>query len=337
MEKIFLSPIFENTEFDSTERRAALADLQQFGALSIHPRELTAEHAEGVIGVIASSVPFHEDFYQAATSLRIIARWGVGYETVNVDLATEYGVLVTIAPEHMVTVAEYAIAQWFATLKRVYTLNNASHNGNFGLIKTYEAMGSTFGLYGFGRIGQEVARRARPLLGEHGRLLVYDIRPDIAELAAQFGAEAVDTPLTLFQESDTVSLHLSGAETVVGYEELCAMKPDASLINPSRGNLVDDAAANRAVSENRLYYYVVDDPVNGPRAIHEDHPRIICTNHNAGISVESAIRLDLRTIGQVTDAIQGRAPAYILNPEVLAHPRVQAFCKETSHPLKLGP
>ena len=101
------------------------------------------------------------------------------------------------------------------------------------------------------------------------------------KVAAEFGAEAVDTPLTLFEESDTVSLHLSGADTVVGYEELCAMKPHASLINPSRGNLVDDAAANRAVSENRLWYYVVDDPVNGTRAIHKDHPRIICTNHNA--------------------------------------------------------
>ena len=333
--KILLSPIFENSEFDTAERRAALADLQQLGELSIHPRELTAEHADGVVGVIAGGVPFHESFYQAATSLRIIARWGVGYETVNVDLATESGVIITIAPEHMVTVAEYAIAQWFATMKRVYTLNRASHSGDFGLIKTHEVMGSTLGLYGFGRIGQEVARRARPLLGEEGRLLVYDIRPDIAELAAEFGAEAVDTPLTLFKESDTVSLHLSGAETVVGYEELCAMKPHASLINPSRGNLVDDAAANRAVSENRLWYYVVDDPVNGPRAIHKDHPRIISTNHNAGMTVESGIRLDLRTIGQVTDAIQGRAPAYILNPEVLEHPRVKAFCKDTSHPLKL--
>ena len=113
------------------------------------------------------------------------------------------------------------------------------------------------------------------------------------------------------------------------------MKPHASLINPSRGNLVDDAAANRAVSENRLWYYVVDDPVNGLEifkvwswlSIHKDHPRIICTNHNAGMTVESGIRLDLCTIKQVTDAIQGRAPAHVLNPEVLEHPRVKAFCE----------
>ena len=70
-------------------------------------------------------------------------------------------------------------------------------------------------------------------------------------------------------------------------------------------------AANRAVSENRLWYYVVDDPVNGTRAIHKDHPRIISTNHNAGMTVESGIRLDLRTIGQVTDAIQGPRPRHI--------------------------
>ena len=72
--------------------------------------------------------------------------------------------------------------------------------------------------------------------------------------------------------------------------------------------------------------------VNGPREIHKDHPRIICTNHNAGMTVESGIRLDLRTIGQVTDAIEGRAPAYMLNPEVLEHPRVKAFVKILRNP-----
>ena len=119
----------------------------------------------------------------------------------------------------------------------------------------------------------------------------------------------------------------AGDDVIVNYDCLCAMKPHSSLINPSRGNLVDDQAVNRAICEDRLYYYVVDDPVNGPRKIHKDNPRIICTNHNAGITLESAIRLDLRTFGQVTDAIQGRKPAHILNPDVLDHPRVKALLK----------
>ena len=103
------------------------------------------------------------------------------------------------------------------------------------------------------------------------------------------------------------------------------MKPHASLLNPSRGNLVDDAAVHRAVDENRLCYYVVDDPVNGPRAIHKGHPRIICTNHNSGLTVESVARLDNKTFDQVTDASLGRRPDHILNEEVLDHPRVQAW------------
>ena len=254
-----------------------------------------------------------------------MARWGVGYDKVNLEIATELGIVICVAPVHMATVAEYAITQWLATLKRVYTLNRMAHSGDHALIKTYDAEGSTLGIYGLGRIGQHAAQRARPLLGDSGRLLVYDVRPDIQEVAAGLGAEAVDDPMVLFQECDAVSLHVSGDDTIVTYEHLCAMKPHASLINPSRGNLVNDADVNRAIEEERLFYYVVDDPTNSTREIHRGHPRIICTNHNAGITMESVIRLDTMNIEQAIKAIQGQKPPHILNEEVLSHPRVTAW------------
>ena len=327
--KTLVARIFENKQFESEPRSQGLEALAQLTDVEVYTaRDMTAEHADGVVAVIADSALFHRSFYEAAKDLRIIARWGVGYDKVNVDVATEHGVIITVSPVHMDTVAEYAIAQWMATLKRVYTLNRLSHGGDFSIIRTYDAQRSTLGLYGFGRIGRQVAMRARPLLGEEGRLLVYDVRPDINELARQFGAEAVASPLDLFRECDTVSLHVSGDDTIVGYDELCAMRPHASLINPSRGNLVDDQAVRRAIDEERLCYYVVDDPVNGPREIHKGHPRIICTNHNAGITVESTIRLDRQTFEQVTDAIHGRKPNHILNPEVLDHPRVRSFLQQ---------
>jgi phosphoglycerate dehydrogenase-like enzyme len=325
MGKILLTQAnFTNDDFSSEARREGIAELAEMADIDYYDEELTDKNCDGVVAVIANSHQIHGSFYEAGDDLRIIARWGVGYEKTNLEMATEQGVMVTVAPEHMVTVAEYAIAQWMATLKRVYTLNTKAHAGDIQLLPTFEAAGSTLGLYGMGRIGQAVAERAVPLLGETGRLLVYDIRPDIAEVAARFGAEAVDDPMRLFEECDTVSLHTAGAETIVTYREMSAMKPHASLINPSRGTLVDDEAANRAVTENRFFYYVVDDPVNGPRAIHKGHPRIICTNHNAGVSVESIRRLDLQTFGQVRDALEGRAPAHLLNAEVLDHPRQQA-------------
>lgn len=325
--KILVTANLQNPQFDSPQRTEALAKLNDYAdeVEYYSDPEFTAEQAEGVVAVLANSVLFTPDFYAAAKDLKIIARWGVGFDKVNVEVATKHGVIVTVSPVHMVAVAEYAITQWLATLKRVYTLNQSSHSGNFQTIRTFEAKDSTLGIWGLGRIGQTMAERARHLLGENGRLLVYDTRPDIAEIAAQYNAEVVDDPHTLFKESDTISLHLSGDDTVVTYDHLCAMKPHASLINPSRGNLVDDQAVNRAIKEDRLYYYVVDDPVNGPREIHKNHPRIICTNHNAGITVESAILLDLCCVEQIINTLENKQPNHILNTEVLNNPRVQGF------------
>ena len=327
--KIIVGPQFRNAEYDSEPRRRGLAQLEQLGELVDEPTDcMTADHADGVVAGMLSNVTVTDGFYEAASGLRILARWGVGYDQVNVAAATRSGVLITVTPVHMDAVAEYTLAQWLATLKRTYELNRLAHSGDSSIIRTYEAQGSTLGLYGCGRIGQEMAMRARPLLGPRGRLLVYDTRPDIAEIAKQFDAEVVDAPETLFEQCDTVCLHVSGDTTVVNYDLLRRMQPHASLINPSRGNLVDDDAVHRAIEEGRFYYYVVDDPANGTRAVHKGHPRVICTNHNGGISVESTIRLDQKCFEQVTDALAGRKPEYILNPEVLSHPRVTEWLGE---------
>jgi len=324
--KVFLCPIFYDSSYGSSEREEGLRGLEERVDFLPEPAgDVTAEHAEGIVASIAGGAYYRESFYEAATDLRLIARWGVGYERVHVDLATKYGVIVTVSPMHIKTVAEYTIAQWLAAMKRLYTLNQMAHGGNFDLVTTYEVEGTTLGLYGCGRIGQEVARRARPLLGESGRLLIYDSRPDIAEIAGQFDGEVVDHPRVLFEESDAVSLHVSGAEEVVNYDLISRMQPHASLINPSRGDLVNDADVHRALEEDKLVYYIVDDPPNGNREIHRGHPRVICTNHNGGTAVQSIIRMDLNTIQQTLDALDGRPPQHILNPDVLDHPRVKGF------------
>ncbi len=328
--RIYVTRQLRNPEFASPARSAGLEQLATLATVEDQPAGLSAAEATGVIAVIADSAPFRDSFYAAAAELRLVARWGVGFDQVNVAAATRHGVLITITPVHMDSVAEYTIAQWFATMKRLYTLNRNAHRDDRRVLRCFDVQGSTLGLYGFGRIGQEVAQRAVPLLGPAGRLLVYDVRPDIGQLAAQFGAEAVAEPEVLFRECDTVSLHVSGDATIVGRELLALMQPHASLINPSRGNLVDDAAVHRAVEQERLYYYVVDDPVNGPRAIHRDHPRIIATNHSAGITVESSGRLDAATFEQVNAAVAGRRPAYVLNPEALDHPRVRGWLATTT-------
>ena len=323
--RIYVTRQLRNPEFASAPRSAGLQQLATLAAVEDQPAELTAEHAAAVVAVIADSAPFRDSFYAAARDLRVVARWGVGFDQVNVAAATRHGVLVTVTPVHMDTVAEYTIAQWLATMKRTYTLNRNAHADDTRVLRCYDVRGSTLGLYGFGRIGQEVAERALPLLGPSGRLLVYDIRPDIQDLALRRGVVAVSTPDALFRVCDTVALHVAGDTAIVGADLLAQMQPHASLINPSRGNLVDDAAVHAALEDGKLYYYVVDDPLNGARAIHHHHPRVIATNHGAGITVESSIRLDQATFDQVTAAVAGRRPAHILNPEALDHPRVQGW------------
>ena len=325
--KLLLTPILNNPRFASEARAEGLKELSQWLEFVHEPTKVTTDHADGVVASIAGGSTYTESFYEAARDMRIIARWGVGYDQVNVDLATKHGVIVTIAPVHMQTVAEYTIGQWFATMKRIYTLNQMAHSGDFDLLQTYEIAGTTLGLYGCGRIGQEVAKRARPLLGEQGRLLIYDLRPDRSEIAAQYDAEVVDQPRDLFEQSDVVSLHISGDDTIVTFDLLSAMQPHASVINPSRGNLVNDADMKRALDEGKLFYYIVDDPPNFSRAVYLGHPRVICTNHNGGIAKQSVARLDQTTFQQVTNVLHHRKPEHILNTKVLDHPRVQEFLK----------
>ena len=86
--------------------------------------------AKGVVGVIANSALIHPEFYEEGKDLRIIARWGVGYEKVNLDVATQHGVIVTVSSEHMDTVAEYAIAQWMATIIWGATSSTANSCGS---------------------------------------------------------------------------------------------------------------------------------------------------------------------------------------------------------------
>ncbi len=322
MPRFLIKSDFLRPDFDSEIRREALAQLSRFGEAEPYGGELdAAQGGPDVAAVIASSLWIHPGFYDACPELRIVARYGVGFEKVHIDLCTQRGILVTVAPEHMQTVAEYTIAQWLATLKRLYTINRNAHAGDQDLMVTYEAAGTTLGLYGFGRIGQAVAERARPLLGPEGSLLVYDVRDDIGDLAAHHGVEAVGDPRELFRRSDAVSLHLAGDRPVVTFEELRRMQPHATLLNPSRGNLVVDADVRRALDAGHLFYYVIDDPVRDGREIHRDHPRVIATNHNAGITAQSTARLDRRTVTQVIDVLEGRVPPHLLNPEVLDHPR----------------
>ena len=96
--KVLLSTIFRNDAFASDTRRRGLERLAGIAELEDYDGDLTADKVDGVIGVIANSALVHREFYEQGEDLRLIARWGVGYDKVQIDIATELGVAVTVSP-----------------------------------------------------------------------------------------------------------------------------------------------------------------------------------------------------------------------------------------------
>lgn len=328
MSRILLSArLYDVPEFDNPGRQQGLSDLARYGSVEMYPikEELTAPDARDVVAMIADASMFADDFYEEADQLRIISRRGVGFESVNLDLATRTGVLVTIAPEHVETVAEFSIAMWLACMRRVFALNQLGHGGTKELMAGLEVRGSTLGIYGLGRIGQWVARKARPLVGDEGRVLAYDVRPDLDEVCDRLDVEHVTHPRTLMRESDAVAIHVSGSDRIVTEDLLACMKPHASLINPSRGGLVDPDAVKNAIQNERLFYYAVDEPLVNDLATLRGVDRVIATSHCSGITPSSFERLDRKCFAQVIDALEGRRPDDIVNEDVLQHPRVREW------------
>ena len=239
MPNIMLTAQFQNAEFASREREQGLEHLRSLGTLIPEPAVLTAEHAPDLIASIASSSVYTDEFYAAAENLRIVARWGVGFDKVNVPAATRHGVIITVTPVHTDAVAEYAIAQWMGHPQAgLYPSIIAPIGATSPSSAPMRPNTPPSACTGCGRIGQEVAQRAVPLLGTEGRLLVYDTRPDIADIAAQYGAEVADSPQALFRECDTVSLHVSGDATIVplrpAQPNAAPRLPDQSLAGQSR-------------------------------------------------------------------------------------------------------
>jgi D-3-phosphoglycerate dehydrogenase len=255
----------------------------------------------------------------------------IGVDKIDVPGATRLGVLVANSPtpENFVAVAEAAIGLVLMLLKRVKRGEGRLRRGEWARREDRGdfLFGKTVGLVGVGRIGSHVARR---LAGWDVRLLAVD--PYVpAERAAALGVTLVDLP-ALLAEADVVSLHASLSEEtrgLIGEKELRRMKRTALLVNTARGELVDEEAVARAVSEGWIAAAAIDAFVREP--LPEAHPyrdvdpeRLILTPHNVAHS-EAGRRANLRlAIDQILAVGRGEPPAHVVNPEALSRWRMRA-------------
>jgi D-3-phosphoglycerate dehydrogenase len=248
----------------------------------------------------------------------------IGVDKIDVPAATRLGVLVANSPtpENFIAVAEATIGLLLTLLKRVRRGESRLRGGEWARREDRGdfLFGKTVGIIGLGRIGTHVARR---LAGWDVRLLASD--PYVpAERAAAVGVALVDLP-TLLAEADVVTIHATLTEetrALVGEKALRAMKPTAILINTARGELVDEAAVERAVDEGGIAGAAIDafaqEPLPTPHPYRNVDPeRLILTPHNVAHS-EAGRRANLRlALEQILAVGRGEAPAHVINLEAL--------------------
>lgn len=272
----------------------------------------------GVHATVASGERYDAELFAACPELRIVARWGVGYDAIDLQAATAAGVIVTNTPGTLhESVADQAFTLILAALRRLPEQMEVARTPAWRHVEGHEAWRKTLGIVGFGAIGRAVAERAR---GFTMRVLACDPNLDPWH-AGRLGV----TPVTLEEllaEADIVTLHANltpESRGMIGEAQLRAMKPSAVLINCGRGALVDQPALVRALEEGWIAGAALDtvDPEPPPaddpirRA-----PNTILTPHNASQTAEAGARVDAAVCDSILTALAGRRPRFVLNPEV---------------------
>jgi D-3-phosphoglycerate dehydrogenase / 2-oxoglutarate reductase len=293
-----------------------IGTLREAGSINDAQLLELARHADAVLNCYR---PLSADLVEAMNNCRIIARYGIGVDTIPLEVATSRGIQVTNVPDYCIEeVADHSLALILALTRGIIRgLDQTRGCGwNVKLLRPlHRQRGQTLGLVGFGRIARALAHRATAL---GYQIIVSD--PFLSDEAVRAGgARAVDLD-TLFKESDVVSLHApltSKTRHMVNAERLKTMRPGAVLVNTSRGGLVDYEAIVTALRGGSLGGAGLDvletePPVAGSTPISEV-PNLVVTPHLAFYSEQALVELQRKAAEQIRAVLEGRTPDYPVN------------------------
>ena len=259
------------------------------------------------------------------TRCRVITRFGIGYDSIDVEAATRHGIYVVNVPDYCLDeVSDHTVALILACNRRLFdaAANGKTDKWSLAAIKPLQRLkGQVLGLIGYGRIGRLVAYKARP----HGlKILVFDpYLPD--EVAQKEDVRKVSIE-ELLGESDYVSIHVAlTRETrgLIGEKELHQMKRTAYLINCARGEIIDEGALEKALREKVIAGAAIDVISSEPPAPTNpllSLPNLIITPHVAWYSEDAMVELHRRAAEEVVRVLRGERPLNPVNPTVI--PRI---------------
>ena len=270
--------------------------------------------------VVRSATKLTADLIERAGRLKVIGRAGVGVDNVDVDAATRRGIIVANAPEStVVSAAEHTIGLLVALARNIPQAHAALKQGRWerSAYGGTELAGKTLGVLGFGRIGQQVARRA---LGLGMRVVAYD--PYVAsERFRELGAERVETTEEVYAASDFLTLHLPlTAETrgSVNAAAFATMRPGMRIVNAARGPLLDEDALLEALRSGQVAGAALDvfgeEPYSGPLL---ELDNVVVTPHLAASTEEAQDRAGVIVAEQVAAALEGGLVSNAVNIPVI--------------------
>ncbi len=268
----------------------------------------------GIDGYIAGLDAIDAEALKSADRLKVIARYGVGVDGVDLRAARERGIVVTNTPgANSVSVAELALGLMLSLARQIPEAAQAVHEGKWPRYAGVSLEGKTIGILGLGAIGRQLARR---LMAFDCRVLAYDPLID-TNVARELGITMTEMDEVLAQ-ADFVSLHLPLlAETrgLVGDAFLAKMKPAAFLVNTARGEIIDEAALLRALKSGHLKGAGLDafaveppDPNNPLLGL----PQVIATPHLGAMTDGATSSMGWMALRDCLAVLRGEKPAHSL-------------------------
>lgn len=282
-------------------------------------------------GLLIRSTKLSNAVMEAGKKLKVVGRHGIGLDNIDLKAATNLGIMVVNTPgANTNAVAEHALWAIMHCARNFNRAEKALRQGKFsvagslpGLVQklgytTLELKGKTLGLVGFGRIAQRLTEFARCLQMD---VQAYD--PLVPEKVFQaLGARRVATIAEAVSKADFVSVHvpyMPETHHLVGEQEISLMKPEAYLLNTSRGGVVDEGALYLALTEKRiagaaLDVFETEPPVPDLPILRLEN--ILVTPHMAAMTDEALTNMAVDASQGIIDALQGNKPVFLANPEV---------------------
>lgn len=324
--KVVATPFDGRTETEYVHEHQALAPLGiKIETANVGSDEEYIASIRDADAVIVGTHPLSARIINSLERCRIIANSGVGVDRVNLEAATEKGIIVTNVPDVFVEeVAVHAFMLLLACAKKTIILDrlvraNRWHEGRHYLSPMPRVLGNTLGLVPFGNIPRQLVRKAQ---GFDMKVIAWDpfVSDDVFEAA---GAERITQLADLFKRSDFVSAHLPMNEHTRGmlnYELFSQMKPTAYFINTGRGPTHNEADLIRALQEKKLAGAGLDvmeiEPTRPDSPLHT-MDNVVLTPHTASVSDVADVARRVRVGDDIAAVLQGKLPHAIVNRDVL--------------------